>query len=211
MNEEDLPGIEDFEKWVHKTAWKYSSPNNSDFPDIVQELRIGIWRGMQSYESGRIKNMDDDFSERDAFVGWVTQRAEWHLMKLKDTQRWTGLPSRSGTPLVEYDPRYALPFSTIGSRHEEEGYEEDSYIEHRIFRPIYADEFESVETSAHLPDIVSAINELTPKQRKYVYGVFWNDEKIESAVGGSYSVKATAHRQLFHKLSHLKSMVLEDA
>lgn len=213
MNKQDLPGIESFEKWAYKKAYKYSWTADPYFEDIVQELMVGVWRGIESFRPGSVKNKDENYSVHDEYVGWVTRRAEWHLQKLWGDERWSGMPSRSGKRRDEYTASKLVPFSAVSGLDSSDGEDdEDKLVGYfvDISEPSAEKEIDRVDIQFHTDEILSAVDRLPKKQKEYVLGVFFKDKKITHVLGKQRYSADAAHKRLAESLSHLRPIIAGD-
>lgn len=213
MNKADLPGIESFEKWAYKKAYKYSWTADPYFEDIVQELMVGVWKGIESFKPGSVKKKDENYSVHDEYVGWVTRRAEWHLQKLWRDERWSGMPARYGKRREEYTVSKQVPLSSAPgvSRNDEDDHAEDHLIGYLLDMKESSSEraIDQVDVRYHSGEILGAIENLPKRQRDYVLGVFYQDKKITHILGNHREPADAAHETLAETLSHLRSIIVD--
>lgn len=199
----DLPGIENFEGWIRTVANKFVGPHSQDYDDFLQEARIGLWKGVQSFKAGSVEKREG-YTVRDEYVGWITKVAYNHLINVVSRDmKWTGMPYR-GSVLKDLTPDQ--PFAPF--------YQEDpegselmiaQYVEMAMSEK---ESHSDILFSAHRDELVAAINKLRVEDREYVYRLFWNDDRHVDIVGDrNWSMKRRILSRLSEALPHLKGLV----
>jgi len=139
-----------YKPWLYKTATGLLNPQSPDLDDLVQEGYVAMWRALGTYKPSS-----------GALPAWLTSKARWRMVEVVQKGNFTGLPSRQ-------HGRNAVTTQTVLSLDADRG----NGITLADLLPA-EDVLDAVLSAYHHGEIHSAIAELTPAQRKYVYARFW--------------------------------------
>ncbi len=136
--------LANYRGWLRKVAVGLIG-DHALVEDLAQEGWVAMWRALPSYDP-----------DRGALPGWLTDHAYWRMLKLAGSRAWLGRPKQNlgRGSLRDYTE---LPSS-------------DSSVWELLAA---ADALDGVLLAYHRGQILEAISQLTPSQRRYVYLRFW--------------------------------------
>lgn len=191
--------VGDYRSWLLNLAGRLLGGHaHPDRDDLVQEGYIAMWRALDSYSE-----------DKGSLAGWLTFRARMRMLECLAQKQWTGKPARrDGRHKVE-DPAYMDSLDRVVQTDSN-----DSASHHRTLADLVAgvEHLDGVELAYHHGEILAALEDLTPAQRKYVEARFWKgmtESEIKAEVFGYdagslwRSQKNGAKLKLAETLAHL--------
>jgi RNA polymerase sigma factor (sigma-70 family) len=160
--EEEGDLLADYDRWLHSVANRLSGPADPRHDDLVQEGRVAMWHALRKHDPSK-----------GSLPSWLTKAAEMRMKNLA----WG-----KGQPTGHEARRGVVEAKATASTDEmvEEGVE-------ALLGAVQA--LTGVEYAYHHGEIMQAINDLSPMQRRYVYARFWLGIEPSSAVPGTVAFK----------------------
>jgi RNA polymerase sigma factor (sigma-70 family) len=191
--------VGDYRSWLLNLAGRLLGGHaHPDRDDLVQEGYIAMWRALDSYSE-----------DKGSLAGWLTFRARMRMLECLAQSQWTGKPARR-------DGRHKIETRLVDSLDREllaggndQGETDSITLADRVAGVEHLD---GVELAYHHGEILAALEDLTPAQRKYVEARFWKgmtESEIKAEVFGYdagslwRSQKNGAKLKLAETLAHL--------
>lgn len=135
--------LETYRGWLRSVAATMTSPYLVE--DLAQEGWIAMWRALQTFDPAK-----------GALPAWLTRKALWRMRTCIADQAWLGRPARHlGRGAIRDTTEYPSSDDPVWER-------------------LAADDaMDGVLWAYHRGEVLAAVAQLSPAQRRYVYLRFW--------------------------------------
>lgn len=170
--------LENYRKWllwyVKYAYWSWES----EWPDLMQEGWIAMWRALRTFDSSK-----------GALPTYLTRAAKMRIADVVRRHTWTGTLGARGH--IREKP--AAPVDT-----------DWDWVEEAAFKPNRADAFAEVEYAYHHGEILAALAALPANEKRWVVVNIVNDGGRYSWRDAARRMKPATRDHLADRLSHLQ-------